>query len=160
MVRAPRPPLASSASSAPAPARVGRQRQSGAIPYRGGGGGDRLEVLLVTSRSRGEWIVPKGKLEPDMTAYDSAAKEAQEEAGVLGDVGTDPVGSFNYRKRDADCTVDVYDLKVARELSDWPERHERQRKWATVKEAAALVDNPELSKLIADLPRRLGERNR
>ena len=49
--------------------------QSGVIPYRWRDG--RLEVLLITSMRSGDWIVPKGLIEPDMTAHDSAAKEGR-----------------------------------------------------------------------------------
>ena len=128
-------------------------RQSAVIPYRWQG--ERLRVLLITSRRSGDWIVPKGLVEPDMTEHDSAAKEAHEEAGVLGDVGTEPVGSFEYEKWGGVCVVRVYDLEVRRELSDWPEQGDRTRKWVDAGEAADLVKHAALGKLIAGLPARL-----
>lgn len=130
-----------------------RIRQSAVIPYRWRGG--QLQVLLITRRSNGEWIVPKGSIEPDMTAYDSAAKEAEEEAGVLGRVGTQPIGSFEYEKWSGPCIVRVYDLEVRRELSDWPEKRDRTRRWVDAGEAPSLVRSERLGELIALLPRRL-----
>ena len=134
-------------------------RQSAAIPYRRRRGGSRqdttLEVLLITSRRSGHWIVPKGLVEPGMTEHDSAAKEAEEEAGVVGRVGTRPVGSFEYHKWGGRCHVAVFDLEVSRELPDWPERGQRQRRWASVPEACDLVHNDRLRALIATLPDRL-----
>ena len=44
---------------------------------------DEVSVVLITSQS-GNWIVPKGLVEPEMTPIESAAKEALEEAGAEG----------------------------------------------------------------------------
>lgn len=128
-------------------------RQSAVIPYRWQG--ERLRVLLVTSRRSRDWIVPKGLVEPDMTEHDSAAKEAHEEAGVIGDVGTEAVGSFEYEKWGGVCVVRVFDMEVRRELSDWAEKADRSRKWVDVEEAASLVKHAALGELIAGLPSRL-----
>jgi 8-oxo-dGTP pyrophosphatase MutT (NUDIX family) len=56
------------------------------IPYRIRDG--KIEVMLITSSTRKRWIIPKGMIEPDMTPQDSAAKEAWEEAGIIGQVAT------------------------------------------------------------------------
>ena len=117
--------------------------------------GERLRVLLITSRRSGDWIVPKGLVEPDMTEHDSAAKEAHEEAGVTGDVGTDAVGSFEHEKWGGVCVVRVFDMEVRRELRDWAEKADRTRKWVDAAEAADLVKHAALGELIAALPRRL-----
>jgi 8-oxo-dGTP pyrophosphatase MutT (NUDIX family) len=128
-------------------------RQSAVVPYRRRRG--RLEVLLITSRGSGDWIVPKGLVEPDMTEHDSAAKEAQEEAGVLGRVGATPVGSFEYEKWGGVCVVRVFDLEVRDELSDWPEKAQRTRQWFEADEAARLVKHARLGEIIARLPSRV-----
>jgi len=128
-------------------------RQSAVIPHRLRG--ERLEVLLITSRGSGDWIVPKGLLEPDMTAHDSAAKEAEEEAGVVGVVGSESIGSFEYEKWGGLCIVSVFDMEVRQELSDWPEKDERTRRWFDVKDAPALVKHKSLGKLIAGLSARV-----
>lgn len=133
-------------------------RQSAVIPYRWRG--DQLQILLITSRRSGEWIVPKGQLEPDMTAHDSAAKEAQEEAGVVGRVGSMSLGSFEYEKWGGLCVVDVFEMEVRQELSDWPEKGERSRKWVSASEAPSLVKHEQLGDLIASLARRLARRTR
>ena len=56
--------------------------QSAVIPYRLSKNG--LEILLITSLKRKHWIVPKGYIEFNLTPFESAKKEAYEEAGVLG----------------------------------------------------------------------------
>ena len=67
-----------------------------------------------------------------MTEHDSAAKEAREEAGVVGNVGTRAVGSFEYEKWGGVCHVSVFDLHVTSELDAWPEKADRERRWVTV----------------------------
>jgi 8-oxo-dGTP pyrophosphatase MutT (NUDIX family) len=132
------------------------RRQSGVIPYRWKDGA--LEVLLVTRRRGDGWIVPKGNVEPDLFDHESAAKEAREEAGVVGRVAEEPAGSFHYARRGVAFEVAVFDLEVEAELDNWPERHERQRRWARVAEAAQVVASPELRQLILSLGQRLAAR--
>jgi 8-oxo-dGTP pyrophosphatase MutT (NUDIX family) len=135
-----------------------RIKQSAALPYRLRRDGTGLEVLLVTSMSRGDWIIPKGVVEPDMTPYDSAAKEAWEEAGVTGRVGTAAVGSYEYDKWGGVCTVAVYDLEVEHTHDAWPECFDRKRRWVTVDEAVGLVRRAEVQHLIRTLPARVAAR--
>jgi 8-oxo-dGTP pyrophosphatase MutT (NUDIX family) len=61
--------------------------------------GRRAEFMLVTSRETRRWIIPKGWPKKGKSPHRSAAREAFEEAGVLGAVGRQPVGSFSYEKR-------------------------------------------------------------
>jgi 8-oxo-dGTP pyrophosphatase MutT (NUDIX family) len=56
--------------------------QSGVIPYRKKEW--KVEVLLVTSIKKKKWIIPKGFIEYNMSPFQSAKKEAFEEAGVRG----------------------------------------------------------------------------
>jgi len=124
--------------------------QYGVLPYRTGVGG--LEILLITSRERGRWVIPKGNPIPIMLNYESAAREAYEEAGVEGRIATAPFGDYRYDKRrrsgDAAAIVTVYPLLVGREAGDWPEKAERERRWFAAAEAAEAVEEPELKDLI------------
>jgi 8-oxo-dGTP pyrophosphatase MutT (NUDIX family) len=45
-----------------------------------------MQVLLVTSRGSRRWIIPKGQPEPKLKPHQLAAKEAWEEAGLIGQV--------------------------------------------------------------------------
>ncbi|NET56922.1 MAG: NUDIX hydrolase [Symploca sp. SIO2E6] len=76
-------------------------KQSGVIPYRLREG--ITEVLLITSINSKRWIIPKGLVEPGMTPQDSAAKEAWEEAGVIGEVLPTLMGTYDYRKWGGIC---------------------------------------------------------
>ena len=131
-----------------------RQRtQYAALPYANSLGITR--VLLVTSRDTGRWIVPKGWPERKTKPCDQAAREAYEEAGVLGRVTRKPFGSYRYQKRlrkgAVTCLVEVYLLKVERELDEWPERGQRLRRWMTPGEAMLLVDDAGLAEILLRL---------
>jgi 8-oxo-dGTP pyrophosphatase MutT (NUDIX family) len=126
--------------------------QYAALPYRPKGAAG-TEVMLVTSRGRQRWIIPKGWPHTGRAPCDSAAREAFEEAGVLGLVGRRSLGSFRYKKRlkkgrVALCDVHVFPLNVARQRQQWPEKNQRDIKWVSVKEAAATVQNVRLREII------------
>ena len=81
-------------------------RQSAVIPYRKEN--DRIEIILITSRSSKHWIFPKGIIEPNMTPESSAAKEALEEAGVIGKSSSTLISEYEYKKWGGFCNVQVY----------------------------------------------------
>lgn len=129
--------------------------QSAALPYRKTADG-KPEVLLITSRETRRWILPKGWIENDVKPHETAALEAFEEAGVRGRIKKKPIDSYIYHKRlnNGDhvlCKVSVFALKVAEELDDWPEKDERQRRWMSVGQAAMLISEGGLVKLLLSL---------
>lgn len=130
----------------------GYYTQSAVIPYRRRDG--RLELLLVTSRKRKRWVLPKGIVEPGMSAAESAAKEALEEAGIRGRVSVEPVGRYEYRKWGGTCTVEVFTMEVEEVLDHWPEEF-RGREWMTPREAAGRVEEPALEALLVSVALRL-----
>ncbi len=128
--------------------------QSGVIPYRAvkntnPGGNLTIEILLITSCKRQRWIIPKGIVEPGMPAHESAEKEALEEAGILGTVSLQALGTYRHKKWGGTCDVEVFPLEVDTVLEEWPEMHIRQRKWMSPDEAIACVRNERLKQLIA-----------
>ncbi len=125
--------------------------QSAILPYRRWG--DDLEILVVTSRKGTRWVIPKGIVEPGMTAAASAAKEAMEEAGVEGRVMARSLGKYRYVKWGGTCEVEVFPMEVTTELKDWPESSFRRRAWVSPAEAAKRLNHPKLRKLV----RRLSE---
>ena len=127
--------------------------QSAAIPFRINAGA--VEVLLVTTRKRKRWIVPKGVIEPDLSPQESAAAEAFEEAGVKGSVMPDEVGEYDYMKWGGTCHVRVYLLKVDKVFCDWPEANLRNRRWLSASDAVSLVDIPALKIMISHVPEML-----
>jgi 8-oxo-dGTP pyrophosphatase MutT (NUDIX family) len=126
--------------------------QYGALCWRDGGDG--VEVLLITSRDTGRWVIPKGWPMPGLAPEAAAAQEAWEEAGVNGQINPCCIGRFGYQKglsvsTTIPCAVAVFGLRVNTLASSFPEVKERQRRWFPKAEAAGLVAEPELSQIIA-----------
>ncbi|CAH1670335.1 NUDIX hydrolase [Chelatococcus asaccharovorans] len=126
-------------------------RQVAALPFRVTETGG-VEVLVLTTRETRRFTLPKGWIDRRRKAWKSAAQEAQEEAGVAGRVKHKPIGTYTYWKRLADhfalVEVDVYPLKVEKFLKRWPERRERFRRWLPARDAALLIDEPQLHHLV------------
>ena len=126
--------------------------QYGALAYRYVAGGS-VELLLVTSRETGRWIVPKGNRVPGLSPAESAAREALEEGGVEGEVAPGPIGAYRYVKQKKNGTVTpasvlLYPMRVTRQLGDWPEKSERTTRWFNLADAAASVAERSLRQLI------------
>jgi len=101
-------------------------------------------------------MLPKGWTMSNKSDAEAAAQEAFEEAGVLGQIGEAPVGSYAYIKLFDDGSTKpshaiVFSLQVTRQLRKWPERTERRRKWFSAEEAAAAVFERDLSRLLTGL---------
>lgn len=126
-------------------------RQVAALPYRRSAEGQ-LEVLLVTTKFTRRFIIPKGWPAEGRKDAKSAAKEAEQEAGVLGDVEESPFARYSYLKKIeheyVSVSVDVFALKVTGQIDEWRERDCRFTRWLSADEAALLTDEPELIPLI------------
>ena len=129
------------------------QKQVAALPLRRTNGV--IEILLVTSRETGRWVIPKGWLSKRVERYEAAAREAREEAGVKGKIGQRAIGSYSYIKRETSdrgpISVNVYLLAVSKEYKRWPEEDQRRRAWFAIETAAGEVQEPELSSIIKAL---------
>jgi len=130
-------------------------RQIAALPYRTQG--DSLDapvgIMLVTSRDTKRWVLPKGNLIPGLSPHAAAAHEAEEEAGVRGLACPTPLGAYRYRKtRKSGASlmvdVDVFPILVTREMDEWEEQAQRERRWFSLAEAAQVVAEPDLQLLI------------
>lgn len=129
-------------------------RQVGALCWRMHRG--RVEVLLITSRDTGRWVIPKGWTMEDRSDPEAAAREAWEEAGVTGDLAETSLGSYGYEKAMKPgvllpCTIAVYPVRVGTLAEKFPERKERRRKWFPAVKAARKVAEPELRDILARL---------
>ncbi|RDX72000.1 Nudix hydrolase 12, mitochondrial [Mucuna pruriens] len=145
------------------PARTGRQRQryednfrlvSGCIPYRWRKGStdqmgeteEIIEVLMVSSPKRDDFVFPKGGWEDDETVTEAACREALEEAGVKGKLREIPLGIWEFRSKSSQdlCSMEggcrgyMFALEVTEELETWPEQNNRARQWLNIKEAFRL----------------------
>jgi 8-oxo-dGTP pyrophosphatase MutT (NUDIX family) len=144
--------------STPSKTAVAKRVQYGALPYRLSAG-SRPQFMLITSRETRRWVIPKGWPKKGKSPQYSAAREAFEEAGVVGAVAKRSVGSFSYEKRLRNggvvvCEVRVFPLEVIRQNKQWPEKQERVVKWLSASQAAEKVKEPMLSEIIRRLARR------
>src|SRR3954452_6250549 len=109
----------------------------------------RFEVCLITTRRTGRLSIPKGWPMKGKKDWQAAAIEAREEAGLVGKVCKEPLGSFHYWKMRPfsirNIEVFVYRMDVAETRQHWPEMHERHVQWVPIDEAADMINDPELS---------------
>jgi 8-oxo-dGTP pyrophosphatase MutT (NUDIX family) len=112
--------------------------------------------MLVTSRGTGRWIIPKGWPMKRKAPHAAAAREALEEAGVVGQIGKEPIGSFSHRKllkegQAVVCEVQVFPLEVTHQQKTWPEKGKRRYRWLSPSDAARTVSEPVLGAIIRTL---------
>ncbi len=119
------------------------------------GTGKDLEVLLITSSS-GNWILPKGWPIMGLDAPDTALREAWEEAGVKsGKPRRKPFASIDTTKRFdsgavVPCQLDIYDIAVGKLGDDYPEAGQRSREWVTPKDAATMLADAEVARVVTE----------
>jgi phosphohistidine phosphatase len=108
-------------------------RQAAVIPYRVHG--EQLEIALIRTSSGKGWVVPKGSLDNGEGSCDAAARETEEEAGLVGELTRNPIGQYRYSKQNESYEVDVYAMRVTGVLDSWQEAAHRSRRWMAAKEA-------------------------
>jgi len=117
----------------------------------------KLEILLVTSLRTRRWILPKGWPQDGMSLAQSAASEALEEAGVIGEIAAEPIGRYHYLKEKngsaLPCVVEVFSLFVTGRHASWAEQGARQILWLPVERAAAKVAETGLRRILTDFAR-------
>jgi 8-oxo-dGTP pyrophosphatase MutT (NUDIX family) len=124
-------------------------QQAAAIPILSG------QFCMVTSRSGKRWVIPKGMIEPGATAGEIALQEAWEEAGLLGVLHPEPVGSYLYEKWGGTHFVTVFVMEVNEVADDWPERQIRQREWMSAPDAMERI----IDEGLRDIVRAVAERH-
>lgn len=128
--------------------------QVAALPFVAGKSG--YELVLITSRNDGRWLIPKGWPENGESLEAGAAREAREEAGIVGDIHGDPVGAYVYMKLLASgerirSEVSVFPLLVRSLQSNWPERVSRERRRVPLAKAVRRVGDKDLARLLREL---------
>jgi len=112
----------------------GTRYQCVAVPYRIVNH-SKVEVFMITSRNRGDYIFPGGGWEKHETGPQCAQREAWEEAGIRGDIIKEIVSDQHYTSDKGNKSrLWGYLLNVTQVLEEWPET-ERRRKWMTINEA-------------------------
>ena len=133
--------------------------QSAALAYRFENGIP--QVLMITSRNSGRWVLPKGHIEEGQTPRDAVLVEAYEEAGLRGEVAETEIGFYAYKKSDrpdvSKFKVAVYPMKVTDIETDWPEKKKRKRQWMDFETAADSVNERALKTLLNEFGAMLNE---
>ena len=125
--------------------------QAAAIPFRTDPQSGRVQVLMIRRRDGRKWGIPKGLVDPGLTHAEAAAVEAREEAGLEGRLSDQPLGTFTYEKFGGTCLVQVFVMRVTRELQRWDEERLRERRWFDIDEAAAIAGRRAVGELIERL---------
>jgi 8-oxo-dGTP pyrophosphatase MutT (NUDIX family) len=112
--------------------------QAAAVPFRIRDGA--AECCLITSSSQPViWTIPKGTIEPGDTPETTAIKEAEEEAGLVGRIPGNSLGTFTYQKNGNTRRVTVFVMEVDEILDHWDEAHVRKRQWVSSEEVLQVL---------------------
>ena len=127
--------------------------QYAALPYRLRG--REVQVMLITSRRTRRWIIPKGWPMDGLKPQEAAAREAAEEAGIVGQIADRPIGSYRYVKRlkgerAVPVQVIVFPFRVDDQVPAFREQGQRMLRWLAYQEAASRIAEPSLQRLIRD----------
>jgi 8-oxo-dGTP pyrophosphatase MutT (NUDIX family) len=128
-------------------------RQAAVLAFRSG------RVCLVLSGGGKRWVLPKGHIERGQSAGEAALQEAWEEAGLVGSLAREPLGSYLYEKCDQTFHVTVFRMHVTEAARQWPERQRRTRRWVRPSRLPYHLDEGGLCqlmrRLLAAQPRRV-----
>ena len=118
----------------------------------------RVEIMLITSRDTRRWVIPKGWPMKGLKPQDAAAIEAAEEAGLIGEVESRPIGSYRYLKQlkanhSIAVQVILFPFRVHAQVESWKEQGQREFRWFRYQRAASLVAEPSFRRLIREFGR-------
>jgi predicted NUDIX family NTP pyrophosphohydrolase len=128
------------------------KKQFAALPFRVKFGAP--IILLITTRKKGVWAIPKGSPIAGRLPWETARIEAFEEAGVSGSISGPKLATYRKRKSrggKGDFRIEIYPLQVNRDLKSWPESNARKRCWVTSKEAIRRVRSKSLKRALRSI---------
>jgi len=133
--------------------------------------GPSVEFLLVNTSS-GKWTFPKGRLCPSLSPSESAAREAWEEAGVLGRIEESHFGHYLDTKRTLGHDSLTREVRIAAFLlevhrTEDPEESGRNPSWFSAHQARKRLAegrpspySSQIAKMIDDAVDRLAVKSR
>ena len=108
--------------------------------------------MLVTPSAGGGWILPKGNIAKRMDTLKSAAKEAFEEAGVVGECENNVLGVINFSKTASGiASARIYPLAIQRILPRWEEEGTRSRRLFLIDRAIRIMKTEESAEVLRNL---------
>lgn len=110
------------------------------------------EFMLIKSSGR-RWIFPKGKIDPGEDAWETAQREAFEEAGVSGKIDKKRLGTFIHIKQDLkssgkEIVIAAYLLEVI--STQEPSEKHRNPTWFSYKDAIKAFSEGRASKYFSE----------
>lgn len=103
------------------------------------------QFLLVTARRQpGEWVLPKGHIEPGESAAEAAAREVLEEAGITASL-VGELGQLDYFTARGRLHVQFFLMAFE---SEGPPGEDRDRAWLSADEARGRVRHEDARALI------------
>ena len=120
--------------------------QASAVPYRRSQAN--IELCLITTRRTGRWVFPKGNAQCANSLTHTALQEADEEAGLVGEIDNEALGTYSQRKDGRLTRVTAFLMQVEHSRESWKEDEQRQRCWVSAAEAEQMLDRPELRELL------------
>ncbi len=112
--------------------------------------GEREYLLVEARRSRGEWVLPKGHIEPGETPEAAAVREVQEEAGVRAEVIA-RAGESEYAVDGATVRVIFF---LMRYQGDASRQEDRAVAWRRYDEALRLLRFEDTRRVLTQAHRR------
>jgi len=94
----------------------------------------RGKLCIIRASGGKGWTIPKGGVEKGLTRKESAAKEAFEEAGLIGHI-KDKVGDVVLVKQGVLQQIAVFSMVVSMLSDKYPEKKRRDRKFVNREEA-------------------------
>lgn len=121
--------------------------KAGVVAWRLTEGGER-EVLLISSRMLPKkWILPSGTWEMGESLTETAARECEEESGIVVSVGAELTTIDLPRPDKSEMHRVTYFLAEAvGELTDWEQ--DRERVWAKPAEALDMLTLPPMRRVL------------
>ncbi|CAG35979.1 NUDIX hydrolase [Desulfotalea psychrophila] len=107
-----------------------------------------LKIFLITSRTNGYWILPKGHLVKKKSCIESAAQEAFEEAGIIGCIEGKKSYLIKYQHHGTKYKIQFFPMEVTEILKKWPEQHQRIRKLVSLNRAHELIELGSIQKCL------------
>lgn len=127
--------------------------QAAAVCYRVRG--SRLEFLLVKTSS-GKWTFPKGRIEPALSASESASREAWEEAGARGKIEREHFAVYLDTKRTVGHGSSTREIMIAAFLLNvhstvQPEELHRDPTWFTPEDARKKLQDSRVTRYASQI---------